>query len=71
MYSPTDLKKNTLITLDGEPYKVVEYAQKVMGRGGSIVNVRLKNLISSRATPSWLLSNSVSATDKPLTELFF
>ena len=31
MYGPTDLKKNTLITLDGQPYKVVEYSQKVMG----------------------------------------
>ena len=51
MYSPTDLKKNTLITLDGEPYKVVEYAQKVMGRGGSIVNVRLKNLITGALIP--------------------
>ena len=30
MYGPTDLKKNTLITLDGQPYKVVEYSQKVM-----------------------------------------
>lgn len=46
MYGPTDLKKNVLITLDGQPYKVVEYAQKVMGRGGSIVNVRLKNLMT-------------------------
>lgn len=46
MYGPTDLKKNVLITLDGQPYKVVEYSQKVMGRGGSIVNVRLKNLVT-------------------------
>ena len=46
MYGPTDLKKNTLITLDGQPYKVIEYSQKVMGRGGSIVNVRVKNLIT-------------------------
>lgn len=44
MYQPTDLKKGVVIQLDGKPYKVVEYAQKVMGRGGSIVNVRLKNL---------------------------
>lgn len=43
MYGPTDLKKNTLITLDGQPFKVVEYSQKVMGRGGSIVNVKVKN----------------------------
>ena len=51
MYGPTDLKKNTLITLDGQPYKVVEYAQKVMGRGGSIVNVKVKNLITGALLP--------------------
>ena len=51
MYGPTDLKKNTLITLDGQPYKVIEYSQKVMGRGGSIVNVRVKNLITGALSP--------------------
>ena len=50
MYGPTDLKKNTLITLDGQPYKVVDYSQKVMGRGGSIVNVKVKNLITREET---------------------
>lgn len=51
MYGPTDLKKNVIITLDGQPYKVVDYAQKVMGRGGSIVNVRLKNLMTGALIP--------------------
>ena len=51
MYSVTDLKKGTIIQLDGKPFKVVEYAQKVMGRGGSIVNVRLKNLIDGSMIP--------------------
>lgn len=51
MYGPTDLKKNTLITLEGQPYKVVEYSQKVMGRGGSIVNVKVKNLITGALLP--------------------
>ncbi len=46
MFGPTDLRKETLIDLDGVPYKVVEYAQKQMGRGGSIVNTKLKNLIT-------------------------
>lgn len=46
MYSPTDLRKETLIELDNTPYKVIEYAQKQMGRGGSIVNTKLKNLIT-------------------------
>jgi elongation factor P len=40
----TDLKKGTLFQIDGTPYRVVEYSQKVMGRGGSIVNVRIKSL---------------------------
>lgn len=51
MYGPTDLKKNVLVTLDGQPYKVVEYSQKVMGRGGSIVNVKVKNLITGALLP--------------------
>jgi elongation factor P len=51
MYSPTDLKKNTVVQLDGQPFRVIEYAQKVMGRGGSIVNVKLKNLINGSVIP--------------------
>ena len=51
MYGPTYLKKNTLITLDGQLYKVVEYSQKVMGRGGSIVNVKIKNMIDGSVLP--------------------
>lgn len=45
MLSITDLKKDTMIQLDNVPYRVVEYAQKQMGRGGSIVNTKLKNLL--------------------------
>ena len=37
----TDLKKGTLFKLEDHPYKVLDYSQKVMGRGGSIVNVRI------------------------------
>lgn len=51
MYQPTDLKKGTVLQLDGQPYRVVEYNQKVMGRGGSIVNVRLKNLVNGSVIP--------------------
>ena len=51
MYQPTDLKKGTVIQIDGKPFRVVEYAQKVMGRGGSIVNVRLKNLLDGSVIP--------------------
>lgn len=51
MYQPTDLKKGVVIQIDGQPYKVVEYQQKVMGRGGSIVNVKVKNLITGAVLP--------------------
>ncbi|MBL8160093.1 elongation factor P [Candidatus Saccharibacteria bacterium] len=51
MYGPTDLKKGVLIQLDGKPFRVIEYSQKVMGRGGSIVNVRLKNVIDGSVIP--------------------
>ncbi len=51
MYQPTDLKKGTVCQIDGQPYRVTDYNQKVMGRGGSIVNVKLKNLINGSVIP--------------------
>lgn len=51
MYQPTDLKKGTVVQIDGKPYRVVDYGQKVMGRGGSIVNVKLKNLVDGSLIP--------------------
>jgi len=47
-FGPTDLKKGQIFQLDGTPYRVVEYAQKVMGRGGSIVNVKIKSLTDGK-----------------------
>jgi elongation factor P len=44
----TDLKKGQVFQLEGIPYKVVDYNQKVMGRGGSIVNVKIKSLIDGK-----------------------
>lgn len=44
----TDLKKGQIFQMDGVPYRVVEYAQKVMGRGGSIVNVKIKSLLDGK-----------------------
>ena len=46
--SITNLKKGTLFQWEGEPFRVVDYSQKVMGRGGSIVNVRIKSLIDGK-----------------------
>jgi len=50
-YQPTDLKKGIVVAIDGKPFKVVDYNQKVMGRGGSIVNVKIKNLIDGSVIP--------------------
>lgn len=51
MYQPTDLKKGVVVQIDGKPYRVTDYNQKVMGRGGSIVNVKLKNVIDGNVIP--------------------
>ncbi|MDB5164750.1 MAG: elongation factor [Candidatus Saccharibacteria bacterium] len=46
--SITDLKKGTVFQWEGQPFRVVDYNQKVMGRGGSIVNVRIKSLLDGK-----------------------
>lgn len=51
MLGVTDLKKGTLIKLEGQPWKVIEYNQKQMGRGGSIVNTKLKNMLDGKVIP--------------------
>jgi len=42
----TDLKTGVLLELEGVPYRVVEYSHKAMGRGGAVVQVRIKNLLT-------------------------
>ncbi len=44
----TDLRKGQVFAWENHPYIVVEYAQKVMGRGGSIVNVKMKSLLDGK-----------------------
>lgn len=44
MLSITDLKSGTKLTYMGDPYEVLSYSQSKMGRGGSVVKVRIKNL---------------------------
>lgn len=60
----TDLKKGQVFQLDGTPYRVVEYAQKVMGRGGSIVNVKIKSLIDGKVLDKTFKGNEgIEAAD--------
>lgn len=54
----TDLKKGTVFTLDGMPYRVLNYTQKVMGRGGSQVTVKIKSLLDGK-----IIERSINAGD--------
>jgi len=63
----TDLKKGQVFQMDGTPYRVVEYAQKVMGRGGSIVNVKIKSLIDGKVLDKTFKgSESIESADVTL-----
>ena len=55
----TDLKIGTLIELEGVPYRVTEYTHKAMGRGGAVVQVRIKNLLTGS-----VLERSFRSSDK-------
>ncbi len=60
----TDLKKGQVFQLDGVPYRVVEYNQKVMGRGGSIVNVKIKSLTDGKVLDKTFKGNeAIEAAD--------
>ncbi len=51
MYNASELKVGKKFVMDGHPYEVVSYAQKVMGRGGSIINIKAKNLVTGASIP--------------------
>lgn len=70
----TNLKKGTLFQWEGQPFKVVEYNQKVMGRGGSIVNVRIKSLLDGKVLEKTFKGNetleSADVTTKAVQYLY-
>lgn len=72
--SITNLKKGTIFQLDGVPYKVLDYSQKVMGRGGSIVNVRIKSLLDGKVLDKTFKGNeqldSAHVTNRPAQYLY-
>ena len=51
MYNASELKVGKKFIMDSAPYEVVSYAQKVMGRGGSIINIKTKNLLTGSNVP--------------------
>ena len=62
--SITNLRKGMIFQLDGVPYRVVEYSQKVMGRGSSTVNVKIKSLLDGKVLAKTFHGNdSVDSAD--------
>jgi elongation factor P len=55
----TDLKVGTLLELEGVPYRVTDYTHKAMGRGGAVVQVKVKNLLTGN-----ILEKSFRSSDK-------
>lgn len=72
--SITDLKKGTIFQSDGVPYRVVDYSQKVMGRGGSTVNVKIKSLVDGKVLAKTFHGNeqldSADITSRPVQYLY-
>lgn len=72
--SITNLRKGTIFQLDGVPYRVIEYSQKVMGRGGSTVNVKIKSLTDGKVlAKTFHGSDSVQnadVTNRPMQYLY-
>ena len=46
VYGHTDLKIGVVVEIEGAPYRVTDYSHHAMGRGGAVVQVKLKNLLT-------------------------
>lgn len=72
--SITNLKKGTIFAMDGVPYRVIEYSQKVMGRGGSTVNVKIKSLTDGKVLAKTFHGNeqvdSADVANRPMQYLY-
>lgn len=54
MYNGNDLKVWKKFIIDWEPYQVLTYSQKVVWRWGSIINIKIKNLVTGSITSKTL-----------------
>lgn len=59
MYSANDLRKGVLVDIDGTPYRVTEYSHHALGRGGGVINVKVKSLITGN-----VLEKTYKSSDK-------
>lgn len=51
MLNASELKVWKRFLMEGEPYEVTSYAQKVVGRWGSIINIKARNLLTWSNVP--------------------
>jgi elongation factor P len=72
--SITNLRKGTIFAMDGVPYRVTEYSQKVMGRGGSTVNVKIKSLTDGKVLAKTFHGNdsvdNADVSNRPMQYLY-
>lgn len=72
--SITNLRKGAIFQLDGVPYRVIEYSQKVMGRGGSTVNVKIKSLVDGKVLAKTFHGNdtveNADVSNRPMQYLY-
>ena len=60
----TEVKVGVLIELDGVPYRVTESTHKALGRGGAVVQAKIKNLITGGVVEkSFRTSDKVSTAE--------
>lgn len=51
MYNASELKVWKKFLMDNIPFEITSYSQKVVGRGGSIINIKCKNLLTWGTIP--------------------
>lgn len=51
MLNASELKVWKKFLMEGSPFEVISYAQKVVGRWGSIINIKAKNLLTGANVP--------------------
>jgi len=59
IYGHTELRVGVLIEIDGAPFRVIESNNKAMGRGGAVMQAKIKNLITGA-----VLERSFRTADK-------
>src|SRR4030042_5703822 len=57
MINATDLKNGVTFLSEGQPFKVIKYSHIKVGRGGAIVRVNVRNLVTQAVTEKTYSAN--------------